>query len=95
MIHISYDSKGLEQTISGTIPVIFLELETVIRSIKDRLISDIGEVGSKELMQEVFNNSMLTEDERDIKASEEIKNADEETSAEFDTWFKKFMKEGN
>lgn len=46
-------------------------------------------------MQEVFNNSMLTEDERDIKASEEIKNADEEISAEFDTWFKKFMKEGN
>ena len=67
----------------------------VIRSIKDRLINDIGEVGSKALMQEVFNNSMLTEDERDIKASEEIKNADEEISAEFDTWFKKFMKEGN
>lgn len=95
MININYDSKGLEQTISGALPVICLELETVIRSIKDRLINDIGEVGSKALMQEVFNNSMLTEDERDIKASEEIKNADEEISAEFDTWFKKFMKEGN
>lgn len=76
--------------ISGNAVIICEELEE-----HESFINSLGEEGADVMIHEIFNNALLSEEERDKKAEKERKNADEKVLAEFDTFFKKIMKEGN
>lgn len=81
--------------ISGNTVIICEELEEIIRKVHESFINSLGEEGADVMIHEIFNNALLSEEERDRKAEKEHKNADEKVLAEFDTFFKKIMKEGN
>ena len=81
--------------ISGNTVIICEELEEIIRKVHESFINSLGEEGADVMIHEIFNNALLSEEERDRKAEKERKNADEKGLAEFDTFFKKIMKEGN
>ncbi len=89
------DTKNGRTTISGPAVIICGELEEIIRKVNKSFIDMLGKEGAEEIMHEIFNNALLSEEERDRKAEKERKNADEKVLAEFDTFFKKIMKEGN
>lgn len=89
------DIRNGRTTISGNAIIICEELEEIIRKVHENFINSLGEDGADGMIHEIFNNALLSEEERDRKAEEEIKNVDKEVLAEFDAWLKKFMKEGN
>lgn len=89
------DIKNGRTTISGPAEIICGELEEIIRKVNKSFIDMLGKAEAEEIMHELFNNALLSEEERDRKAEKERKNADEKVLAEFDTFFKKIMKEGN
>ena len=90
MIHI--DLLKCETKISGNMTVILSELEEVARKVRLSLSDNLGEKIANEIMQFMFENSMLSEDERDSKADRYMAEADSETKAEFERFMESLIK---
>ena len=83
--------KG-ETKISGNIAVILSELEEVARKVRLSLSYNLGEKIANETMQFLFDNSMLSEDERDSMADRDMEKADSETKAEFERFMESLLR---
>lgn len=90
MIHIDF-LKG-ETKISGNMTVILTELEEVARKVRLSLSDNLGEKIANETMQFLFDNSMLSEDERDSMADRDMEKADSETKAEFERFMESLLR---
>ena len=90
MIHIDF-LKG-ETKISGNMTVILSELEEVARKVRLSLSDNLGEKIANETMQFLFDNSMLSEDERDSMADRDMEKADSETKAEFERFMESLLR---
>lgn len=70
--------------ISGNTVIICEELEEIIRKVKKSFIDMLGKEGAEEIMHELFNNALLSEEERDKKANRDVKEADSELIRDFE-----------
>lgn len=70
--------------ISGNTVIICEELEEIIRKVNKSFIDMLGKEGAEEIMHELFNNALLSEEERDKKANRDVKEADSELIRDFE-----------
>lgn len=78
------DIKNGRTTISGPAVIICGELEEIIRKVNKSFIDMLGKEGAEEIMHELFNNALLSEEERDKKANRNVKEADSELIRDFE-----------
>lgn len=70
--------------ISGNTVIICEELEEIIRKVHESFINSLGEEGADVMIHEIFNNALLSEEERDKKANRDVKEADSELIRDFE-----------
>lgn len=78
------DIKNGRTTISGYAVIICGELEEIIRKVNKNFIDTLGKEGAEEMMHEIFNNELLSEEERDKKANRDVEEADSELNRDFE-----------
>ncbi len=78
------DIKNGRTTISGYAVIICGELEEIIRKVNKNFIDTLGKEGAEEMMHEIFNNALLSEEERDKKANRDVEEADSELNRDFE-----------
>lgn len=78
------DIKNGRTTISGHEVIICGELEEIIRKVNKNFIDTLGKEGAEEIMHELFNNALLSEEERDKKANIDVEEADSELIRDFE-----------
>lgn len=70
--------------ISGNTVIICGELEEIIRKVHESFINSLGEEGADVMIHEIFNNALLSEEERDKKTNRDIEEADSELKRDFE-----------
>ena len=78
------DIKNGRTTISGPAVIICGELEEIIRKVHESFINSLGEEGADVVIHEIFNNALLSEEERDKKANRDVEEADSELIRDFE-----------
>ena len=73
MISCTHGFKGLDVKIEGSMSVICMETEDLLRAVRNAFASKFGDEDSKEFMKEIFDNSLLSEVESVMQAEEETK----------------------
>ncbi len=59
--------------IKGNSAEVCMETESILRAVRESLAERLGDEGSKEMMKEIFDNSLLSKEEAVMKAEEDTK----------------------
>ena len=98
MIHVDkIGNLGTNIKMKGTLPEILSQLETAIRTLRKSISKDFGEKASKELLEELFRASMLSQEERNSELElddiEDNPSSDKDPVSDFDKYFRKMFEE--
>lgn len=94
MIHVEkIGNLGTSIKMKGTLPEILSELERIIRLLKKKISKDFGEKASKEIMEMLFRESMLSQEERDSELDDlkDILSSDKDLASDLNEYIRKMF----
>ena len=94
MIHVEkIGNLGTNIKMKGTLPEILSEVERILRLLKNTISKDFGEKASKEIMEMLFIESMLSQEERDSKLDDlkDILSSDKDPESDLNEYIRKMF----
>lgn len=73
MISCTHNFGELNVKIEGNMPNVCLETEDLLREIRNALAKHLGDEDAKDIMKEIFDNSLISKEEAVKKAEEDAK----------------------
>lgn len=94
MIHIDEIANLRTQVnMKGSLPEILSQLETAIRTLRKSISKDFGEKASKEILEELFRASMLSQEERNSELDDlkDILSSDKDPESDLNEYIRKMF----